>query len=211
MESMRTRAKDNLPHVLLTLLSIIQALALELLWSRLQESRHLFGWTWRGVEFWLQTGTSFLGILVIWVVYATTVMRFRWVPGISDSVVPFLLGLLQFTLIECLHPDTVGFWVLLMSLMFATMHWVSHHAMRRARQETDNVEFFSTVAPATRRDFYGPAAVVVGLAVAGVALIVLPEHAAFTLSVQAGVFALLVWTLGSVAFFWERSMTAKGA
>ena len=32
MESMRTRAKSQLPHVLLTLLSIIQALALELFW-----------------------------------------------------------------------------------------------------------------------------------------------------------------------------------
>jgi hypothetical protein len=40
---MNSRARELLPSVLLTLISIIQALALELLWSRLGEQSHL--WT----------------------------------------------------------------------------------------------------------------------------------------------------------------------
>ena len=38
METIRTRATDLLPSVLLTVLSMIQALALELLWTRIRET-----------------------------------------------------------------------------------------------------------------------------------------------------------------------------
>ena len=42
MESIRNRARENLPSVLLTLLSIVQAVALETLWSHVTERQDLF-------------------------------------------------------------------------------------------------------------------------------------------------------------------------
>jgi hypothetical protein len=41
MQKMRSRAKTHFPSVLLTLISIIQALALELMWSKIVESDFL--------------------------------------------------------------------------------------------------------------------------------------------------------------------------
>ena len=134
MESMRTRAKSHLPHVLLTLLSIIQALALELFWSEVQTLEVLFTASWLAVVTWTQVTATFLGILVIWVVYATTVMRFSWVPGISDSVVPFFVGLLQFILIESLGIAGAATWFVSLAVIFGLMHGESHLIMRRARR-----------------------------------------------------------------------------
>ena len=42
MDSMRDRAKDMFPVVLLTLLSIVQALALEFLWDHTRNRAELF-------------------------------------------------------------------------------------------------------------------------------------------------------------------------
>jgi hypothetical protein len=47
--------------VLLTLLSIVQALALELLWSHVRESVYLFDMSWTALLTWIQVGTTFLG------------------------------------------------------------------------------------------------------------------------------------------------------
>jgi hypothetical protein len=203
---MRERAKENLPHVLLTLLSIIQALALELLWTRLSDAEFLFQGTWQSAIYWAQTVATLLGILVIWVVYATNVMRFRWVPGVSDSVHPFLVGILQFMMIESLGPGGVGWWLLLLAVIFAVMNWVGHHTMSRARLEDDNADFFRDLEPATWRDFTGAMAAVAALALLGVAVIVLGEPAIFSLLTQLFALGLLCWQLGAVTYFWNRSM-----
>ena len=42
MESIRRRAMEIFPSVLLTVLSMVQALALELLWTRLGDSPYLW-------------------------------------------------------------------------------------------------------------------------------------------------------------------------
>ena len=127
MNAMRDRAKEHFPTVLLTLLSIVQALALELLWSHLRESEYLFAFSWPAFISWIQITATLLGLVLIWVVYASNVMRFRWVPVTSDSVYPFLIGLLEFMLIETLGPDEIGQWLILMSVIFGMMVWGVAH------------------------------------------------------------------------------------
>ena len=62
METMRERAKEHLPHVLLTLLSIMQALALELLWDRVTSEDYLFHPSLQSALYLGQMLTTFLGI-----------------------------------------------------------------------------------------------------------------------------------------------------
>lgn len=66
------RAKAHFPTVLLTLLSIVQALALELMWSHLAENAYLYAWTPVAVLGWLQLATTLLGVLLIWLIYAVS-------------------------------------------------------------------------------------------------------------------------------------------
>jgi hypothetical protein len=204
---MRTRAKENLPHVLLTLLSIIQALALELLWTHLETAEYLFAGGWPRLIYWLEAVSMFLGILVIWLVYAANVMRFRWVPSIGDSVHPFVIGLLQFMMIELLGPDGIGWWMLLLAAIFGIMNWVAHSTMRRARHDGDNDEFFRNVPPATFRDFYPAATTVAGLAVFGLYLVLVPENLIVSALAMVGTTMLMLWQLYTVDFFWKRTMS----
>ena len=211
MSTIRYRAKEQLPMVLLTLLSIVQALALELLWSQVTGSPHLFRFDWTALLTWIQVSASFLGIVVIWLVYASAAMRFRWVPSTGDSVYPFVIGLLEFVLLETHNPALFGLWFVCFALVFSAMSWISHTSMRRARRDGENAEFFSRFAPATLRDFYPVIRVVSFLLIAGIY---------FQVSGDRGIVALLaaLVTLGTLVRqlivtnrFWEMSVAEETA
>ena len=191
---------------LLTLLSIIQALALELFWSEVQTLEVLFTLSWAAVSTWVQVTATFLGILVIWVVYATTVMRFAWVPGISDSVVPFFVGLLQFILIESLGVENAAAWFLSMAAIMAIMHGETHMIMRRARRDPDNAEFFSQVNPATRREAIAPTLMVLSLLAFGAYTLLVADSPRVILLGLSASLLLLIWHLFFMGMFWKRTM-----
>ena len=144
MEAMRNRATELLPSVLLTVLSMIQALALELFWVRLRESSYLWTPGWEALLGWSQAAAMLLGFLVVWLFFSV-VMRFRWLPSIQDSVVPFGIGVLEFSLIDLMGPDSLGPWFYLLALIFAVSTWTSQSIFRRARQDPANREFFDSV------------------------------------------------------------------
>ena len=206
MKIIRNRAKEQLPMVLLTLLSIVQALALELLWSHVRESAYLFEMTWTAMLTWIQIGTSFLGIVVIWLVYASTAMRFRWVPTTGDSVYPFIIGLLEFILIETLAPEYMGLWFVCMAMIFGLMTWISHRTMRRARLDGENDEYFASLTPATTRDFIPAFVIVFVLVLAGTYLGVTGDRGMVALVAVLLAFAGLVRQLIIAARFAEMSI-----
>ena len=203
---MRERAKEHFPTVVLTLLSIVQALALELLWSHFGEADYLFEPTWIAVISWVQIATTFLGIALIWVVYASNVMRFRWVPTTTDSVVPFFIGLLEFMLVETLGPEQLGVWFVLMAALVGIMNWIAHTTMRSARRDQDNEAFFRGVAPATLSDFSPQIAMVTILALTGAYLWVTGDQGGFAITALLAIGALLTWQYREAAKFWKRSL-----
>jgi hypothetical protein len=207
MKTIRERAKEHLPMVLLTLLSIVQALALELLWSHVRESSHLFEMTWVALLTWIQIGTSFIGIMVIWLVYASTAMRFRWVPTTSDSVYPFFIGMLEFILIELLAPPYMGWWFICLAMIFALMTWVSQMTMRRARLDGENDEFFVNLKPATVRDFYPAFAIILVLILGGSYLTISADRGIVALIAVSVAFVGIVRQLIVAARFWDLSVS----
>jgi hypothetical protein len=192
--------------VLLTLLSIVQALALELLWSKARESAHLFDMTLAALISWIQISTSFLGLIVIWIVYASAAMRFRWVPATSDSVYPFVIGVLEFILIETLAPEYMGWWFICLALIFGLMTWVNHTKMHRARLDGENDEFFADLAPATPRDFYPAFAIVFGFLSVGIYVAVSGTRGILALLAVSAAFVVLVRQLILAAQFWAISV-----
>jgi hypothetical protein len=207
VNEIRDRAKEYFPTVLLTLLSIVQALALELLWSHLRETTYLFNPSWISAISWMQIFATFLGLVLIWVVYANNVMRFRWVPVTSDSVYPFLIGLIEFMLIEYLGPDEIGLWFMCMALIFGMMIWVAHAHMRRARQDVDNEVFFSSYEPATLRDFYPHITVVCALVSGGIYLLISRDQSLLAMLSVLAVNGMLGWQFYAAALFWKRTVT----
>ena len=206
MNEIRSRAKEHFPTVLLTLLSIVQALALELLWSHLHETDYLFEPSWIMVISWIQIGATLLGLVLIWVVYASNTMRFSWVPVTGDSVYPFLIGLIEFMLIESLGPDEIGQWFLFLALIFAMMVWVSHTIMRRARFDGDNDAFFRNLEPAVLRDFTPHIVSVCALVIGGIYFLISGNDGIPALLALLAATALLGWQFYDAAQYWERSV-----
>lgn len=206
MNPMHERIKEHFPTVLLTLLSIVAALALELLWAHLQESNYLYEYSITSVISWVQIAASFLGLMLIWVVYASNAMRLRWTPSNSDSVYPFFIGVMEFLMVDSLAPHQVGIWLIMLGVIFGVMVWVSHSTLRRARLDPDNDTFFAGTGRATLKDFYGHAAVVSIIVLCGIYLSLNPSAKTFALIATLGALLVLLWQFYMNAVFWNRSI-----
>lgn len=205
--SIRNRTKEYFPTVLLTLLSIVQAIALELLWGVIVDEQSLYEFSITAVVGWIQISASLLGIILIWVVYAGNVMRFRWVPNLGDSVYPFLVGILEFWLVASIGEHKLGFWLIALAGTFALMTWVGQITMRRARFDSDNDQFFRSVQPATFRDFLPQAVVVAILIIGGATCWLFPPNTLTEGFIVTVTLIFLVTQYVSAARYWESSMT----
>ena len=164
------RAKANFPTVLLTLLSIVQALALELLWGHVSEQDYLYSLSFLAILSWTQISATLIGILLIWLIYSDLVLRLVWVPRTVDAIFPFFVGIFEFAQISALGPSTIGLWFMMLGILFGAMAWISQSSMKQARLDPANQVFFKNVSPATRRDHLMNFAPAVVLLVIGVYL-----------------------------------------
>ena len=211
MSKIRTSAQMHFPTVLLTLISIIQALALELMWSKIVESDWLLILDFQALIGWGMVIAAFLGILQIWVMYSTMVMGFIWQPYLRDSIVPFIIGIQQFMLIALIGEEFTTLWLYVLGSIFISGNWVSHSSFRRARQDPENEDFFGTVKPATLRDFWPVMTIVLSLVVMGIAIDM--THNQTWLPLLALVFAnaVLVYQTFSFRRLWRMIMGLNAA
>lgn len=162
---MRTRARELLPQVLLGLQSIVQALALELLWDRGSSAPHLFPGSApdsvarvAALAGWLQVASIGIGIVLMWLVYVGLVLRFTWVPRTRDSIFPFAIGALEFLAIELLGPEHAPAWLVVMGAIYAFVSYASNDVLVVAAREAGSAPDEMRIARV--RDFW------IGLAMA---------------------------------------------
>ena len=206
MNAMRQRAKDQMPAMLLTLMSIVQALALELLWAKIMSAGTLHVWSLGSISGWLQVAATFTGVVLVWVLYVNNIMRFRWVPSTVDSVAPFFVGLLQFSLISSIGPAGVGKWLMVLALVFAVMPLLIHRTMRASRLDEDNAEFFQARKPATWRDFIGNGVVSVGLFSVGLWIELTGYRGVWVVLALAVSWTLMLLNLYQAHRFWQTTV-----
>ncbi len=206
MNSMRNRATDMFPMVLLTLLSIVQALALEFLWDHARHRTDLFELSLATIPGWLQIAATFNVIIIIWLMYAGMLMRFRWTPTTLDSIFPFLVGVIQFLMIDIMGAENFALWIFVLAFTFGSLVAIDHRAMMRARQDGANREFFNRYAPASIRDFMPQIIMVILLLTAGGWIAYTGHHGWFTIVVLVGIFLGLGYETHRSAFYWKISM-----
>jgi hypothetical protein len=187
---------------------MIQALALELLWTRLRESPYLWTASWDALLGWTQATAMLLGFLVVWLLYISFVMRFRWLPSLRDSVIPFGIGILEFSLIDLMGPDSLGPWFYALALIFAVSTWASHTIFRRARQDPANQEFFDSLQPATFRDFVPSISAIGGIGFLGLVLHVSGSQGGLALGSVLIAVAALAYQIELIRRYWERSISS---
>jgi hypothetical protein len=206
MQPVAERAKELLPGVLLTLTSIIQGLSLEVLWSSASGVPELWGEGSVRLTAWLQVAAVFQVILLIWLYYAQIIMRFRWVPTVRDSVIPFILGLGQFALAELLQPDRLDVWIYTLAAVFVFVVWVNLATFRAAEQDPDNAWFFDTFQfSATTR--YGPPGITTALLIALAAITQsVGSRGRWAVAATVSVNLILLAQLQMQRGYWHRSV-----
>lgn len=206
MNKVRERVKFNVPAVVLTLLGIVQAFALELLWTFVAAEDALVTFNLEGVFLGLQSLSIFLAILGVWLVYASAVTRFVWVPSFLELVLPFWVGLIQFLLIELMGVKDFPIWLLLTAILFATLHWIGQTTMLKARRDPENASFFDQTSPATWRDFLSVYLITFGMLLGGG----LAWALGFSLTAKVGgmiaVIVVLFAQLRQMEIWWTRSV-----
>ena len=146
------RASEHLPAVLLTLLSIVQAVALESLWSHTISHVNFGAFSPLDILSLSLAAATLAVIVLVWLSYVSLLMRFIWVPSLADTSLPIFVGVAQFALIESATLDRIGYWFLILALIMAMVTGINQRFFRKARQDPRNREFFDGISPATRRD-----------------------------------------------------------
>jgi hypothetical protein len=108
----RRRVEESFRDIYLTLISIIQGVALGFLAQSI--ASHIHDLTADRVG---RMVTVFLVIVVVWQEYMVGAVMFAWIPGTVDSLVPFLLGLCEGVMVATID-DTIA--VFLLSYAFTT-------------------------------------------------------------------------------------------
>jgi hypothetical protein len=205
---LETRIKEQMPSVLLTLASIVQALALEVLWDSTMEHPHLFAGgvaAWVG---WLQVVALFLVVALVWLYYVQLVMRFRWVPTPRDSLVPFAFGVGQFVLAELLDPQWLAIWFFGLAALIGAAFWTSIATLSRAAADPDNAWFFAEFRPG-RLERYGPLfATATPLFAFGVLAELSGGAVAIAIPCLVATDALLLLQIVLQRHYWRRSLAA---
>jgi hypothetical protein len=201
----RRRAKANFPTVLLTLLSIVQAFALELMWTHINEHAYLYELSFMSVLGWLQVLATLFGILLIWLVYSDLVLRLTWVPTTTDAIFPFLVGILEFVQIGVMGLTSIGPWFMILGVLFAAMAWIIQTTMMRARLDQDNADFFKHVGPATMKDHLISMVPALVLLVIGILIWLLNDHGWFSMMTMVLAVILLANQIRMNHIFTQRS------
>ncbi len=211
MEQTRARAKELTPALIVTLMSIVQALCLEVLWSSVRDHAFLWEGGLPAVVGWLQVAISFQGIVVLWVVYLGLVVRFVWTPRILDMVVPFILGIFEFVLASFLDPEWLVYWFLTLAGMFVFGTLTNANIFKLVSKLPENREHFESAAADPRLfgfvSLYGPLAVFVTLILGSAWLVAaLGPHSYGAIAGLTLTNLVLVLQFLQVRFYWNRAL-----
>ncbi len=210
MNEIKQRAKEHYPSVLLTFLSIVQALALELWWSSMQENEQLWNGGWVAWISWAQYLVVLLGILEVWLVYTSMVMRFIWLPGFQDTLFPFAVGIVEFSMVALTGPEHLPAWLCVLGLIFAMMVGSSHQTFIQARREAENDPYFADLKPATASDFKLSALLIAGIFAMALLLLLTQDRGALALGCVAICAGILIHQINDTRQFWNKSMGNPG-
>jgi len=206
MDQQIERARDLLPSIIITVLSMIQALALELYWTGIQDSDFLWQGGWAAILGWLQLLVILVGMLLVWLLYVSLVLRFRWLPTMEDTLIPFAIGLLEFAMIDLMGPGTLGPWFITLAAIFGLCIGASHVAHRRARKDPENDYYFSRLAPATWRDYLASAVIVAMMGIFALVLWHYEEVVALALVALLFALAALSYQMLMAHRYWIRPL-----
>ena len=133
MEQIRRVSKDAFSPVLLTLVAMIEAIAMEKL-----VDAALLGLKGASAIDWLQLAFVFLTILYIFVTYAIASLVYRLSLRVEDCFIPFFAGVFQFVLIGLSLEGSDVIWFAVAGSLISAASLGGRDILRRASQGDDD-------------------------------------------------------------------------
>jgi hypothetical protein len=109
-------------------------------------------------------------------------------------------------MIDMMGPEKLGRWMIVLAIVFATMIFVSHKVMRRARRDPANRVWFEQYSPASLRDFLPQIAVITAIVLFGSWLWRSGNYGWTALCALIAAHGILGYEIYKAANFWNQSM-----
>ncbi|HSM36456.1 MAG TPA: hypothetical protein VK837_08685 [Longimicrobiales bacterium] len=135
----REKALTQFPAVYLTLVSVVQAIALEVLVARVVAVRPAFALSADAVIVWLEVVLLVLTIFYGWVSYTLLVTLAQWVLRAFDFAAAFSVGLMQFVAIGFIGPGSFTAFCSMVAVGFGFGAFVSHSNTGVAARRPENL------------------------------------------------------------------------
>src|SRR6266702_3896641 len=131
------KLKDSLSPVYLTLLSVIQGVALADLALIVGAGYQQFT-----VVRWLLVLVNFGMVISIWHTFTIHITLWSWIPDLRDAIVPFMIGA-----IELIFNHTISLslsaWLFMIAIIASTATLAIWYVGQRAKEESENTKMLS--------------------------------------------------------------------
>jgi hypothetical protein len=138
------KMKDSFSSIYLTVLSVIQGVALADLASVVWSANKQFTFLQ-----WLLVVSTFTMLIIIWDAYTQYSLLWVWVPNIWDAAIPFVIGSLELLLNHTIILS-LSAWLFSLALLSGMAALANWHVRRQARKEVENTEMLTLLGGQTR-------------------------------------------------------------
>ena len=136
----RDRALAQFPTIYVTLVSVVQAIALEVLVSRVYAVGLEPSLARDSIMVWLEVALLGQTIFYVWVSYTLLVTMAQWVLRFFDFAAAFSVGVLQFAAIGWIGPDTPRNFLIMIVIGFLAGALISRSNTGAAARRPENAE-----------------------------------------------------------------------
>lgn len=131
------RLKDSFAPTYLTVLSVIQGVALADLSSVVVAGYQQFT-----IVQWPLVVFTFMVLIIIWNQYAMQSSSVHWVPDFRDSAFPFMFGALELMLNHTIRLS-LSAWIVVLAALMSWGALVNWYSVLRAKEEDENAQLLS--------------------------------------------------------------------
>jgi len=140
------RIKNQFSSAYLTLISLIEASIFGfLIYNFNDKLMPMSSFTLNNVVIFCEYTTAFLIVVIVWGEFAMGSMTFRWIPGIADPFIPFLIGLAQIGAICSIDYELSSQWLFALASICALSLWAYRNMYQKSEKNKEDNEIVLAV------------------------------------------------------------------
>jgi len=168
------RIKNQFSSAYLTLISLIQASILGFfIYDFSNEVISISSFTLDSIVIFCEYVAVFLLIVVVWGEYVMGAMVFKWIPGIADAFIPFLMGIAQASAIYFVDYELSSQWLFSLASLCALSWWAYRNMYQKSeKHKEDNKLVLTAINTWKKRNYYITSILAGFLTIVGIVILI---------------------------------------